>query len=175
MMKYFRGSFYFTGVALALAGVVGYYYGGWQMALTMFFSAMMLGILETCVSFDNAIVNATVLRDMDDKWRHRFLTWGMVIAVFGMRVVFPVLIVALAANVNSFINWGAIFSGGPLFEGTAVYMALFDPASYKAAITSANTQIMGFGGVFLLMVFLGFFLDNEKDSHWIPFLEKPMG
>lgn len=175
MMKYFRGSFIFTGVALAMSAVVGYYYGGAQMALALFFSAVMLGVLETCVSFDNAIVNATVLRDMDDKWRHRFLTWGMVIAVFGMRVVFPVLIVALAANVNSFINWGSIFSGGPLFEGTAVHMALFDPAAYKAAITSANTQIMGFGGVFLLMVFLTFFLDNEKDSHWIPILEKPMG
>lgn len=157
MLKYLRGSAYFAVAAVLLSGVIGYFYGGISTALAYMVSAALLGVLETCVSFDNAIVNATVLRDMDDTWRHRFLTWGMVVAVFGMRLIFPVLIVSVAAHVNPF---------------HAINIALFDPVSYKEAITSAHTEIMAFGGTFLLMVFLKFFLDAEKENHWINFIEK---
>lgn len=171
-MKYFTSSIIFTGIAMMLAGIIGYFYGGIGMAVSFVVSAGLLGILETCVSFDNAIVNATVLKNMDETWRHRFLTWGMLIAVFGMRLVFPILIVSVSADVNALVNWSAIFGPGSLIEGTAWYMALFDPTSYKAAITGAHTQIMGFGGVFLLMVFLKFFIDENKEHHWVPFIEK---
>jgi hypothetical protein len=176
--KYFGGSIAFALAAIALSGGIGFMYGGITTAMQYMFAAFMLGVLETCVSFDNAIVNATVLKDMDDKWRHRFLTWGMAIAVFGMRLVFPIAIVSIATGAHSVINWdhiGAVFNGAAwveLFKGTSVYMALFDPQAYQAAITSAHTQIMAFGGIFLLMVFLKFFIDAEKDHHWIGFIEK---
>lgn len=155
--KYFGGSIVFAAAAVALSGLIGYFYGGASTALAYMVSAILLGILETCVSFDNAIVNATVLRDMDATWRHRFLTWGMAVAVFGMRLIFPIAIVSVAAHVTP---WHA------------VDIALFKPDDYKLAITSAHTQIMGFGGTFLLMVFLKFFIDAEKDNHWIEFIEK---
>jgi hypothetical protein len=61
-------------------------------------SSFVLSILEISLSFDNAVVNAAVLEDMDEVWQRRFLTWGMVIAVFGMRIVFPLAIVAIAAG-----------------------------------------------------------------------------
>lgn len=176
--KYFGGSIVFALVAIALSGGIGFVYGGITTALQYMFAAFLLGVLETCVSFDNAIVNATVLKDMDDKWKHRFLTWGMAIAVFGMRLVFPIAIVSVATGAHAVINWGAVsavFNGAAwveLVKGTALYMALFEPQAYQAAISSAHTQIMAFGGVFLLMVFLKFFIDAEKEHHWIGFIEK---
>lgn len=155
MLKYFTGSFWFTGIALALSVVVGEYYGGNAMAVSYLISCIMLGVLEVCVSLDNAVVNATVLKDMDDKWRHRFLTWGMLIAVFGMRLVFPLAIVSVAGGIS------------PM---EAVKIALFDPKQYESVITSVHMQVMAFGGTFLMLVFTNHFINKEKDEHWIPVL-----
>ena len=94
LRKYFTGSLLFTLAML----VCGYWLQGWQGVAI----CAILGVLETSLSFDNAVVNATILRDMDHTWRRRFLTWGMLIAVFGMRVVFPVLIVAIIAGLGPF-------------------------------------------------------------------------
>lgn len=157
LRQYFTGSVIFAAVAIALAGVIGYLYGGPSVAVAMIISAALLGVLETCVSFDNAVVNATVLRDMDAVWRRRFLTWGIVIAVFGVRLVLPIIIVSIAASVAP---WHAL------------NIALFQPEEYTAAITSAHGELMGFGGSFLLMVFLKFFLDAEKDIHWVGWIER---
>jgi hypothetical protein len=54
-----------------------------QMLLTV----TLLSVLEISLSFDNAVVNATVLKKMDDVWKKRFLTWGIAIAVLnnGLR------------------------------------------------------------------------------------------
>lgn len=148
---YFR-----TALILTVAGLVaGFLLGGAEAALIV----GVLCVLEISLSFDNAVVNATVLKDMDAKWRKAFLTWGMVIAVFGMRVVFPVAIVAIAANLGPF---------------EAVLLALTDEAAYSELLTAAHHQIAAFGGAFLLMVFLKFFVDQNKDHHWIPLLEKPL-
>lgn len=155
--QYFSGSAIFSVVAVIMAGQIGYLYGGVDTMFAYAVSAILLGILETCVSFDNAIVNATVLQHMDDKWRHRFLTWGMIIAVFLMRLIFPILIVSVASHI---------------WPWQAFQIALFKPDEYMKAITSAHTQIMGFGGTFLLMVFLKFFIDANKDEHWLSFIEK---
>jgi hypothetical protein len=81
----------------------------------------------------------------------------MVVAVFGMRLLFPVLIVSVASHINP---WAA------------VHMALFDPKQYEASIVSAHTSIMAFGGTFLMMVALKFFLDANKDEHWLAFIER---
>jgi hypothetical protein len=117
----------------------------------------VLGVLEVSLSFDNAVVNATVLKDMSPIWRRRFLTWGIAFAVFGMRIIFPLAIVAVAAQV------------GPI---EAVRLAASDPEEYERIITGAHVGISGFGGAFLAMVGLKFFFKSDKDVHWIEVIEK---
>lgn len=151
--KYFTGSLIFTVVALILSAWVGYEYGGASGASALFISACILAVIEVAVSIDNAVVNATVLKDMDAKWRHRFLTWGMLIAVFGMRLIFPIVIVSVAGAINP---WDALM------------IALREPKQYEALMTSVHVQIMAFGGTFLLLVFASHFLNHEKEVHWVP-------
>ena len=160
LMKFYKGSILFTIACLAL----GMWYGWSQtgdLAATasMLWIIFVLSILEVSLSFDNAVVNAAVLKDMDEVWQRRFLTWGMVIAVFGMRIVFPLAIVAIAAGL------------GPL---DALNLSLNDPAQYEAIVSSAHVGIAGFGGAFLAMVGLSFFFDGEKDVHWIEWIEKKL-
>lgn len=150
LIKEFRWSLVISFIAAGLA----WHWAGW---LGLFTFGILI-ILEISLSFDNAVVNAKVLEKMDPVWQQRFLTWGMLIAVFGMRVVFPLVIVAIAANL-------AIFD--------VADMALNDPTTYSSHLMASHIQIAAFGGMFLLMVFLGFFFDKEKDSHWIAVIEKP--
>ena len=160
LLKYYKGSFVFTAICLAVAGWLGWTLTGTaQGTLGILWITAVLGVLEVSLSFDNAVVNATVLRDMDDKWRRRFLTWGVLIAVFGMRIIFPLAIVAIAAQL------------GPI---AAIKLAAGDPQRYQEIIEGAHIGIAGFGGAFLGMVGLTFFLDQEKDEHWIPALERPL-
>lgn len=157
LLKYFKGSFALTLIGLVLGYWIGEStgIGGAKAA----FIVLILSILETSLSFDNAVVNATVLKDMDPVWRRRFMTWGMLIAVFGMRVVFPVLIVAIIAWVSP---WEALV------------MAVSRPEDYAHTLTSAHITVAGFGGSFLMMVFFKFFLDKEKDVHWVKLIERPL-
>jgi hypothetical protein len=85
-------------VRLALGGALGWSTDGPAGALNVMFILAVLGILETSLSFDNAIVNASIFKDWSPVWRQRFITWGILIAVFGMRIVFPLVIVAIAAS-----------------------------------------------------------------------------
>lgn len=151
MLKYYRSSFIFTAIALVLGYLIGGWTGVWIVAI--------LGVLETSLSFDNAVVNASVLKNWDEKWRRRFIVWGLPVAVFGMRLVFPLAIVAISAGL------------GPI---EALTLAVNEPAKYESIIKSVQHEIGAFGGVFLLMVFLDFFLQEEKDHHWIPFIEAPL-
>jgi len=158
-MKYFTGSFAFTIVGLIGSYFVGHYYGGTVTAgLEALFIASILAVLEISLSFDNAIVNAVVLKEMTPVWRHRFLTWGMLIAVFGMRLVFPLLIVTFAGHVNP---WEALV------------MAATQPDAYAKLMLGAHLQVSAFGGTFLLMVALKYFYDGGKHDHWIPLIEEP--
>jgi len=159
-MKNFYGSILFTIVALILAGVLGYAETGLVSGiLSMVFLAMVLGVMETSLSLDNAVVNASILKDMDPVWQRRFLTWGILIAVFGMRIIFPVLIVAISAWVSP---W------------EAVRIAVTDHKLYEQIVTGAHIGISGFGGAFLLLVGLTFFLDTDREHHWLPFIERPL-
>ncbi len=160
LMKYYKGSILFTVVCLAL----GIWYawsqtGDLAATASILWIIVVLSVLEISLSFDNAVVNAAVLTDMDEVWQRRFLTWGMVIAVFGMRIVFPLAIVAIAAGL------------GPV---EALNLSLNDPARYEAIVSSAHVGIAGFGGAFLAMVGLSFFFDGEKDVHWIGWIEKKL-
>lgn len=90
-------------------------------------------------------------------WQRRFLTWGMAIAVFGMRIVFPLGIVALAAGI------------GPI---DAVRLSLSHPEQYERIVEGAHITIAGFGGAFLAMVGIKFFFDSTKEVHWIGAIER---
>ncbi|KPF53131.1 hypothetical protein IP65_13995 [Novosphingobium sp. AAP1] len=159
-MQAFRGSIVFTIVCLTLAGILGYAETGLLgQALSMIFLAGVLGVMETSLSLDNAVVNASILKDMDEKWQRRFLTWGILIAVFGMRIVFPILIVSFAAMVTP---W------------EAARIAITDHKLYEAIVTGAHIGISGFGGAFLMLVGLSFFFDEDREHHWIGFIEKPL-
>ncbi|WP_120717869.1 DUF475 domain-containing protein [Tsuneonella amylolytica] len=126
----------------------------------MLWIIVVLSVLEISLSFDNAVVNASVLKDMDRVWQKRFLTWGIAFAVFGMRIVFPLAIVAIAAGI------------GPV---ETIRLSLDDPAQYERLVSGAHVGIAGFGGAFLAMVGLKFFFDGEKDVHWIGAFERFLG
>ncbi|MCD7780187.1 MAG: DUF475 domain-containing protein [Candidatus Gastranaerophilales bacterium] len=158
MLKYFKGSFFITIIGIILA----YFWaehsnsGSGFMAL---FVVAFLSILEITLSFDNAVINAIKLEKMSNKWRHRFLTWGILIAVFGMRLLFPIIVVAA-------------FSGLTI-TGVAK-LALYDVDKYTYYLHIVHAPLVTFGGAFLLMIFLSYFFHEEKDVNWISFLEKSM-
>lgn len=158
--KYFLGSFAWTIIGLLGGAWLGYYYDGSMAgALNALFIVFILLVLEVSISFDNAVVNATVLKDMTPLWQHRFLTWGMLIAVFGMRLVFPLLIVAVVAHL------------GPI---EALKLAALDPPAYAKIMLSVHHEISAFGGSFLMLVALKYFFDTEKVVHWIHWFESPL-
>ena len=115
--------------------------------------------MEISLSFDNAVVNASILKDMDEKWQQLFLTVGILIAVVGMRLVFPIAIVAIATGL------GAI---------DVINMALQQPQEYARYVNDSHVAIASFGGMFLLLVFLSFMFDSNKEIHWLGILEEKM-
>jgi hypothetical protein len=159
-MAYFRNSILVTIAGLGLGAMLG-----WQMSgsfagiVSTTFIVAILAVLEVSLSFDNAVVNATVLREMTPVWRRRFITWGIAIAVFGMRIVFPLIIVAVIAHID------------PI---SALTMAATAPDEYSQVLTSARVAVSAFGGAFLAMVGLGHFFDDEKNVHWIGIIERPL-
>jgi hypothetical protein len=150
-MQHFRLSIFVTVLCLAVA----LYWGGPTGA----FIALILGVLEVSLSFDNAVVNASVLKRMDERWQFYFLTWGILIAVFGMRLLFPILIVSAATGID--------------FIGVTE-LALRDPATYAHHLEASHVQIAAFGGMFLLMVFFGFIFDEGKELHWLGRMEEKL-
>ncbi|QIQ88123.1 MAG: DUF475 domain-containing protein [Erythrobacter sp.] len=158
MLRFYTFSLFFTAACLAGAGWYGWASTGTLAGtLSILWIVFVLSILEISLSFDNAVVNATVLREMDPVWQKRFLTIGILIAVFGMRIVFPIAIVSIAANIGP---WAA------------VQLSLGNPEEYERIVSAAHIGIAGFGGAFLAMVGLSFFFDADKEVHWIGTLER---
>jgi hypothetical protein len=130
---------------------------------TGFGLVLILAILEISLSFDNAVVNATVLRRMTPFWQKLFLTVGVLIAVFGMRLLFPLLVVGITAKID---------------PGTTIELAL-DPhrtyhgLDYAQHLEAAHPAIAAFGGMFLLMIFLSF-LVSENEYRWLKWIERPL-
>lgn len=145
----------FPAVISGVVLVGAYIWGG----VSALFLVALLAILETTLSFDNAVVNAKVLARMNERWQKRFLTWGILIAVFGTRFVLPILIVAAAAGLS------------PVFVAA---LAFFNPAEYGARLSDAHTAIASFGSVFLLLVSLKYFFNDRKTVHWITIIERHM-
>ena len=155
MLHYFLGSYIVTVFGLICAYLWGeHVHNG--TGLTCIFIAMVLAILEISLSFDNAVVNAMKLEHMSEKWRHRFITWGILIAVFGMRFLFPLLVVAIFAKLNVL---------------SVLNMALNDVHSYAHYLELTHAPIVAFGGAFLLMLFMDYFTEEGKKIHWISFIE----
>ena len=123
----------------------------------------ILGILEISLSFDNAVVNATVLDRMNAFWQRIFLTIGILIAVFGMRLVFPLAIVAVTAGLNPVESLTLALEQRPAD----------DPTSYAYLLDQAYPQIAAFGGMFLLMLFLDWIFECREIT-WLSWLEKPL-
>jgi hypothetical protein len=160
MLTYLKWAFIVTGLGLALGGWLGWTTTGTLAGmLTILFICAVLAVLEISLSFDNAIVNANKLKSMTPIWQRRFLTWGILIAVFGMRIVFPLLIVVISARIGP---WEAIT------------LAAARPEEYAHIMEEAHLPIAAFGGTFLMMVGLSFFFDHEKDVHWVQWLERRM-
>ncbi|MCV7410874.1 hypothetical protein AWC05_26100 [Mycobacterium florentinum] len=149
-----------TLTALAL----GFAHGG----LNALFLLIALGILEVSLSFDNAIINAAVLKRMSRFWRQMFLTIGILIAVFGMRLLFPLLIVWASAGIDPVQALHLALNPPP--HG-ALEFADGSP-SYEKLVTSAHPQIAAFGGIFLLMLFLDFIV-YDRDIKWLKWIEAP--
>lgn len=155
MLHYFLGSYIVT-----IFGLVAAYLWGEHVhngtGLTCIFIAMVLAVLEVSLSFDNAVVNAMKLEGMSEKWRHRFITWGILIAVFGMRFLFPLMVVSIFAKLNIL---------------SVLDMALNDVHQYAHYLELTHAPIVTFGGSFLLMLFMDYFTEKNKEVHWIRFLE----
>lgn len=156
--------FGFSLLMTVVALVTGYLHGG----PTALFLLAVLALLEVSLSFDNAIINAAILQRMSPFWQRMFLTIGILIAVFGMRLVFPLAIIWTTAGLD------------PV---RAMELALRPPAhgalefadgspSYEKLITAAHPQIAAFGGMFLLMLFLDFVV-HDRDIKWLKWIEVP--
>ena len=155
MFRYFIGSFIVT-----ILGLIAAYIWGEHVhigtGIACMFIASVLAILEISLSFDNAVVNAMKLEGMSPKWRHRFITWGILIAVFGMRFLFPLLVVAIFARLSIF---------------SVLNMALNDVNQYANYLGMVHAPIVTFGGAFLLMLFINYFTNKNKTIHWISPIE----
>ncbi|NPA55043.1 MAG: DUF475 domain-containing protein [Epsilonproteobacteria bacterium] len=146
-MKYFYSSTVFLLIGLYIAYILEGFAGVYIAAL--------LALLEVSLSFDNAVVNAKILQTMQPIWQKRFMTWGMIIAVFGMRFLFPILIVMIVAHLG-FLE--------------TLDIALHDPQKYHHILSANEKLIFAFGGAFLLMVFFDFFFE-KKEIKWIKLIE----
>lgn len=143
----------------ALATIVALLGVSFGMGLSALYVVLILIVVEITFSFDNAIINAKVLERLSPFWQKLFLTVGIVIAIFGMRVLFPIVIVSLTAH----LGWGQV-----------VGLALHHPEQYGHHLEAAHPMISAFGGAFLLMLAFQFFFDDEREVLWMKHIERRM-
>lgn len=151
MLRYFGFSIFITIAAIALAFV--------ELGLGAAITMVVLIAIEIAFSFDNAVINAKVLKQLSKFWQQLFLTVGIFIAVIGMRFVFPILIVMITAG----LPWGQVINE-----------ALNDPKSYAANLEEAHAAISAFGGAFLMTLTFYFFFDNLRKEVWLRRIERPL-
>ena len=129
------------GVAVAINGGIA--------ALWIY---LVLVILEITFSFDNAVVNSRILIRLSKFWQTLFLTVGIFFAVFVVRFLLPVIIVSVATGLNF---------------GEVIGLAINAPQVYASELHHSEPLINAFGGTFLVMIGLSYFIDREKSIHWI--------
>ena len=159
-MKNFQYSIFVTILCLGIAAFWGYQTGGGVSGIWSAVSiTAILGVMEVSFSFDNAVVNASILKEMDAKWRQIFLTLGILVAVFGMRLLFTIIVVSFA-------------TGQGMIDVSQ--MAFNHPEIYSEHLHASHTAIAAFGGSFLLMIFLNFLFDEGKELHWLGIIEEKL-
>jgi hypothetical protein len=156
ILRIFGWSFAITAVVIAAAGVLG----GWHAAAIV----AILAVLEISLSFDNAVINATVLGRMSPVWQRLFLTVGVLIAVFGMRLIFPIVVVALTAHLGPIQVIDLAVNSDKVSDGF----------TYAGHLHNAHPAIAAFGGIFLFMIFLDFMFDPEREVQWLRWIEEPL-
>lgn len=144
--------FWLSGLLTIVLGVIVALYG----SLASVWLYLVLVILEVTFSFDNAVINSKVLTRMSPRWQMLFLTVGIFFAVFVVRFVLPIFIVMIAGQ-TGFMQ--------------VIDMALNDPAKYSHTLHEAEPAINAFGGAFLLMIGINYFMDRKKDIHWLGWIE----
>jgi uncharacterized protein len=147
---------FFISALISLGSMVGvWYFFGIEAA----FLTLVLMLVEVTFSFDNAIINARVLATMNRFWQQMFITVGLVIAVFGMRLVFPIVLVMITTGLGA---------------GHVLDLAFNHPDQYSHELERAHPLISSFGGMFLLMLGLAFFFDPGRKINWINVIERPL-
>ena len=151
----FRIYWFAATATLIIWGLVGT-----QMGLQALFTAVVLTLLETTFSADNAVVNSKVLVTMSPIWQRAFMTVGIFIAVFVVRFALPIFIVMATASLGF---------------NEVLDLALNHPKEYEHELEESTPVISAFGGTFLLMIALSYFIDYQKKTHWLGFLERYLG
>jgi len=147
--------FFITGLITILSlGFIGI-----ELGPAALLTALVLMLIEITFSFDNAIINAKILASMSRLWQTLFMTVGIFIAVFGMRLIFPIVIVMLTSGLGA---------------SEVISLALNNPERYSQALHDSHVPIAAFGGMFLLMLCLHFFFDPGRKVQWIDIIEKPL-
>jgi hypothetical protein len=141
-----------SGILTLALGVLVAATGGMEM---LWLYAVLV-LLEITFSFDNAVVNSRILTKLSPLWQTLFLTVGIFLAVFVVRFLLPVFIVMLSAGLSG---------------AQVINLVLYDPASYGKHLDAAAPLINAFGGTFLVMISLSYFVDREKDVHWLARIE----
>ncbi len=121
------------------------------MFLPALITIVGLSLFETVSSVDNAIINAEVLTTMEPRARRWFLTWGVFIAVFLVRGLFPFFIIwAFNTKLSVLQILSATWSSDPVV---------------LASLEKSAPILLVAGGVFMLFLFL----------HWLFLEDKKMG
>jgi hypothetical protein len=150
LLKHYGLAFLITAIIMVLSLI----FGGGSVIVPL----LALAAIEITFSFENAVINSQVLSTMSRLWRTMFLTLGIAIAVFGVRLLLPLLLVSST-------------TGHTL--GYALDSALHHPDVYAHELEAAYPIIAAFGGVFLLMIGLRFF-GEKKEILWVKRLESPL-
>lgn len=154
-MKPFIRSFGISaGLSLAAVAYVAGFLGPGAVLITL-----ILASIELAFSFDNAIINAKVLNHVSPFWQKLFLSLGIVIAIFGVRMLLPIIIVGWSAH---------------LPMGNVIDLAFHHPEEYAKHLEAAHTTITAFGGAFLMMLVLHFFM-RVREVQWLKVVERPLG
>ncbi|MDQ6839321.1 MAG: DUF475 domain-containing protein [Actinomycetota bacterium] len=156
LLRHFRVDIVVLVAALAVAAIYG---GGTALEL-----AAILVVVEIVFSFDNATVNAKILERMSPFWTRIFLTVGVLVAVVGMRLLFPLIIVSLTAKITP---WEAVRLA--LEKGDVHH-----PGTYGYLLNQAHPSIAAFGGMFLMILALDFLLDTGRETTWLGPIERPL-
>lgn len=118
------------------------------MILQLIIIIFGLSLFEIISSFDNAVINAHVLKTLSEKYRKIFLFWGVLFAVFVVRGLLPFLIVWLA---NPALSVGQVI--------TAAFTQNKEIGQY---LTHSKPLLLLGGGMYLVLVFLSWLFMEEK-------------